>query len=117
MRDFNICIPSTEGIEVLNCNELMYADAEHDYSRIVFKDEGVIEVLLTITELEYFLSKRGFFRFNNTTLVNLRYVQVIFPLDASIVILENGEEISVSKERREDLFEGLKEVFELQEAV
>lgn len=116
MKNYNIYIPSTEGREVLNCNEIMYAEAEQDYSIVVFKDEGILEVLLTIPELEYLLSKRGFFRFNNRTLVNLRYVQVIFPLDASKVILENGKEIFVSQDKKEALFEGLKEVFDLQGA-
>ena len=49
--------------------------------------------------------------------MNLKYVQVVFPLDASKVILENGEEIFVNKEKKEDLFESLKQVFELQEVI
>lgn len=117
MRDYNIYIPTTEGREVINCNDIMYAESEFDYSRIVFKNEGILEVLLSISELEYILKKHGFFRFNNRNLVNLRYVQVIFPLDASKVILENGKEIFVNQNKKESLFNSLKEVFDLQEVI
>ncbi len=117
MRDFNIYVTTIQGKKVLSCNNIMYAESQNSLSRIVFSDNTTEEVLLTISELEYLLRKRGFFRFNHRSLVNLRFVQVIFPLDASKVILENGKEIFVSQDKKDDLFESLKKVFDLQEVV
>jgi hypothetical protein len=42
---------------------------------------------------------------------------MIFTRDASKVILENGKEIFVSQSRKENLFESLRKVFDLQECI
>ena len=117
MKNYNIYIPTISGEKVINCNEIVYAESFNTISKIFFKNTESLEVLLSVSELEYLFSERGFFRFNNRNLVNLKYVQVIFPLDASKVILENGKEIIVSKNRKDGLFKSLKEVFDLEEAI
>lgn len=117
MRNYNIYVPTRVGKKVINCSEIIYMESVLGITKTHLVNDQVEEILLSISELEYLLRKRGFFRFNNKNLVNLRYVQVVFPLDASKVILENGKEIFVCQNKKEDLFESLKQVFELQEMI
>lgn len=115
MKTYNIYVPTEKGKMGIDIKHIMYIESVYDLSRIVFNNHEKLELLLTIDEVEQLLFDQGFFRFNYKYLVNLRYVQMIFPHDASKVILENGKEIFVSQSRREELFESLKKVFDLQE--
>ena len=117
MNTYNIYVPTKKGKMGIDIKHIMFIESVNDFSRIVFNNHEKLELLLTIDEIEQLLFDQGFFRFSYKYLVNLKYVQLIFPSDASKVILENGKEIFVSQSRREELFESLKKVFDLQEIV
>lgn len=117
MRNYKIYIPTISGKKTISCKNIVYVEQQNMFSRLFYEDDTNEDVLLSISELEHLLKKHGFFRFNTIHLVNLRFIQVVFPSDASKVMLENGKEIYVSNDRKEDLFESLKSVFELHEIV
>lgn len=117
MNTYNIYVPTEKGKMGIDIKHITFIESVRDFSRIVFNNNEKLELLLTLDEIEQLLFDQGFFRFNYKYLVNLRYVHLIFPGDASKVILENGKEIFVSQSRREELFENLRKVFDLQEIV
>jgi two-component system LytT family response regulator len=110
-------MPTEKGKMGINAQHIIYVEAFKDFSRIILNNNDRLNLLLTIDEVEQLLFDQGFFRFNQKHLVNLRYVQMIFPHHASKVILENGKEIFVSQSRKDNLFESLRKVFDLQEYV
>ncbi|MDY6800616.1 MAG: LytTR family DNA-binding domain-containing protein [Bacteroidota bacterium] len=113
----SIYMPTEKGKMGINAQHIIYVEAVKNFSRIILNNNESLNLLLTIDEVEHLLFGQGFFRFNYKYLVNLRYVQMIFTRDASKVILENGKEIFVSQSRKDDLFESLKKVFDLQESI
>lgn len=117
MNTYTIYMPTEKGKMGINAQHIIYVEAFKDFSRIILNNNDRLNLLLTIDEVEQLLFDQGFFRFNQKHLVNLRYVQMIFPHDASKVILENGKEIFVSQSRKDNLFESLRKVFDLQEYV
>jgi len=117
MNTYTIYIPTERGKMGIDTKHIVYVEAEKDFSRIILNNNESLTLLLTIDEVEQLLFDKGFFRFNYKSLVNLRYVQMIFTRDASKVVLENGKEVFVSQNRREELFESLKKVFNLHEIV
>ena len=117
MNTYTIYMPTENGKMGINAQHIIYVEAVKDFSRIILNNNERLNLLLTIDEVEQLLFDQGFFRFNYKYLVNLRYVQMIFPRDASKVILENGKEIFVSQSRKENLFKNLRKVFDLQESI
>ena len=117
MSNYNISIITEKGRMKLDCNQVIYVEASLQSSKLTLINNKTVELLLTISEIEHLLLNQGFFKFNNKLLVNLKYVEVVFPSNASKVILENGKEIFVNHDKREKLFEKLKQVYDLQETV
>jgi len=117
MNTYTIHMPTENGKMSINAQHIIYVEAVKGFSRIILNNNESLNLLLTIDEVEHLLFDQDFFRFNHKHLVNLRYVQMIFTRDASKVILENGKEIFVSQSRKENLFESLRKVFDLQECI
>lgn len=115
MGSYNIYVPTEKGKMKIESNQILYVETSMQLSRVTFVNDEKLELLLTINEIEHLLYNQGFFRFNNKYLVNLKYVEVVFPSDASKVVLENGKEIFVNHNKRDELFESLKQVYELHE--
>ncbi len=115
MGSYNIYVPTEKGKMKIESNQILYVETSMQLSRVTFINDEKLELLLTIGEIEHLLYNQGFFRFNNKYLVNLKYVEVVFPSDASKVVLENGKEIFVNHNKRDELFESLKQVYELHE--
>ncbi|MCB2196652.1 MAG: LytTR family transcriptional regulator DNA-binding domain-containing protein [Bacteroidetes bacterium] len=111
--NYHIYVPTEKGKTKIDCSKILYVESSLQFSRVTFTNEERLELLLTINEVEHLLFNQGFFRFNNKYLVNLQYVEVVFPKDASKVVLENGKEIFVNHDRKDDLFESLKQVYDL----
>ncbi|PLX12916.1 MAG: hypothetical protein C0597_12415 [Marinilabiliales bacterium] len=115
MGTYNIYVPTEKGKMKIESSQILYIEASLNLSRVTFINNERLELLLTIGEVEHLLFNHGFFRFNNKYLVNLKYVEVVFPSDASKVVLENGKEIFVNHNKKDELFESLKQVYELHE--
>ncbi len=117
MSTYNIYIPTEKGKMKIDCSQILYIETSLQCSRLTLINNEKIELLLTLNEIEHLLFDQGFFRFNNRYLVNLRHVEVVFPSDASKVVLENGKEIFVNYNKQDELFTSLKKVYDLQELV
>jgi DNA-binding LytR/AlgR family response regulator len=117
MNTYNIYIPTEKGKIKIDCSQILFVETSLQFTRATFANNETLEILLTIKEMEHLLAGQGFFRFNNKYLVNLIHVQIVFPSDASKVILENGKEIFVDYNKKDELFENLLQVYDLHEIV
>lgn len=117
MNNYIIYVPTEKGKVKIDCNQVLYFESNVQTVSATFIDEEKLELLLTMSETEHLLLNQGFFRFNNKYFVNLRHVQVVFPSNASKVVLENGKEIFVNYNKRDELFESLRQVYELHELI
>jgi len=117
MNSYNINVLTENGKITIDCNKILYIEASLQFARVTLINNQTIELLLTMQEIGYVLLEQGFFKINNRLLVNLKHIEVVFPSNASKVIMENGKEIFVNYNKREELFENLREVYELHELV
>jgi two-component system, LytTR family, response regulator len=67
-------------------------------------------VAKTLVEFEDLLQEFGFVRAHKTHLVNLKHV-VAYLKSGSLLKLKNGEQIPVSRRRKENVIEKLKKKF------
>jgi len=117
MSKYSIYIPTEKGKIKIDSSQILYVESVIHLSKVTLINKQEIQILLTINEIEHLLFNQGFFRFNNRYLVNLSYVEVVFPHNASKVVLENGKEIFVDHNKRDELFNSLREVYDLLELV
>jgi two-component system, LytTR family, response regulator len=87
----------TEPARIIRCQ------GESNYTHIWFEDGKHLLVARTLAEFEELLSDFGFIRVHKTHLVNSRFIKAFRSNGNNILILKNGEEIPVSRRRRNTL--------------
>jgi two-component system, LytTR family, response regulator len=100
-----IALASKESIEFVDAAEIIYCEANSNYTN-VYMGEGRKRVISkTLKEFEDMLSPHRFFRPHNSFLVNLNRVREFIRGDGGFLVMENKMKIPVSKNRREELLD------------
>ncbi|MDX9695107.1 MAG: LytTR family DNA-binding domain-containing protein [Bacteroidales bacterium] len=114
IKNFNINLPSKKGKVAANLNQILYFESMRGIDYMVLLNEEKIELTMNITEIEQILWSQGFFRVSKNYLINLRMIQVIFPDDIPMIMLENGKRLFVPGSRQKALFKALESVYQLE---
>lgn len=102
-----LSIPTLDGFEFVKVSDILYCKADGSYSHIYLKNG---EKLTTSKNLKYYseiLSEYSFYRIHSATLINLMYLRKFSKSIGGYVIMEDGSELSVSKNRKSGLLEAL----------
>ncbi len=100
-----IALASKESIEFVDPHQIIYCEANSNYTN-VFLAEGRKKVISkTLKEFEDMLAVYNFFRPHNSFLINLRRVNEFIRGDGGYLVMENKIKIPVSKNKREELME------------
>ncbi|HVX48782.1 MAG TPA: LytTR family DNA-binding domain-containing protein [Chitinophagaceae bacterium] len=97
-----ISLSTQDGLVILHVNEILYCEASGTYTIFYLKNKEKIIVSKTLKEYEELLKDHHFFRAHNSFLVNLNEVKKYIKGDGGSVIMSNGEEVFVSKRRKEE---------------
>ena len=95
-------------IVLLGLHEILHITID---DKLVFAHTPADKYMLdkTISQMEELLAGSGFFRISRAHLVNLEHVRELVPMQAGSVhvLLRNGTELEVSRDRTRDLKERL----------
>ena len=94
------------GTERVPVRDILYVHSMDKYQRIALSGR-VLEVRLTMSELEKELSPHGFLRVHRYYLVNMSCVRRLFGYE---ITLDNGEKLPVSRNKVEEVRRGLGKV-------
>ena len=97
-----ITIPQQNGFEVLEVSEILYCQADDNYTNIFLKDRKKL-VSKTLKYFEELLSENGFARVHKSYLVNVNTIVAYNKGKGGNVVLENGKQIMVSPSRKKEL--------------
>ncbi len=97
-----ITIPLQNGFEVLQIEDILYCQADDNYTRIFMKDSKKL-VSKTLKYFEDILSENGFSRAHKSYLVNVSHIVEYRKGKGGSVILSNGKEVMVAPSRKKDL--------------
>jgi two-component system LytT family response regulator len=105
-----IALPYREGYEFIEVNHIVYCQAEGAYTKVYLDNKKYILVSKTLGDIEELLPSDIFQRIHHSTVVNLNYVTHFVRSDGGYLKLQTGEELTVSKSKRDALMEilGLK---------
>ena len=97
-----ITIPQRNGFEVLEVKDILYCQADDNYTQIFLKDTKKL-VSKTLKYFEEILSENGFARVHKSYLVNVNAIVAYKKGKGGSVVLANGKQIMVSPSRKKEL--------------
>jgi len=98
-----IALASKESIEFVDAAEIMYCEANSNYTNVFMEDGKKKVISKTLKEFEELLSVHQFFRPHISFLINLNRVKEFVRGDGGYLVMENKMKIPVSKNKREEL--------------
>ncbi len=105
-----IALSISEGVELVNIDDIYYFESDGNYTTVVMKNEKSILVSKPIGKFEEMTDAMVFFRVHNSYLVNLQRITKYIRGDGGYIVLENGKTISVSRNKREAFLEMLSKI-------
>lgn len=103
-----IGLPTGDRIEFIEVNKIIRCQGEGNYSHIYFEGNKHLLVAKTLVEFEDLLQEYSFIRVHKTHLVNLKHVITYVKNDGGILKLSNGDEVPISRRRKDDVQKMLK---------
>ncbi len=98
-----IALASKESIEFVDAAEIIYCEANSNYTNVYMADGKKKVISKTLKEFEELLAVHQFFRSHISFLVNLNRVKEFIRGDGGYLVMENKIRIPVSKNKREEL--------------
>lgn len=110
-RKLKLCIPSMKGFQVVDIRDIIYCEASSNYTNFYFTNRALICASKPIHEYETILEDAGFVRIHKSYVVNLEHIKEYLRGEGGSVVLSNGQEIEVSRRKKELLMQRMKEHF------
>lgn len=102
-RSFNrITIPTMEGLEFVEFNDILYVEAQSNYTIFHLNRQPKMTVSKTLKEVEELLPDDLFFRIHHSHIVNLAFIRKYIRGNGGQIELSNGTQLDVSRRRKEE---------------
>lgn len=101
----NIAVPTPEGLEFISVSDIIYAEADGNYSRIWLSNKEKTLISRTLKDLETLLSNHSFVRIHQSYLINFNHIKKYVKGEGGYVIMNNGANLQVSRANRVKLMD------------
>jgi two-component system LytT family response regulator len=96
-----VALPTLTGYQLEKINNIVYCEADENYTKIYTVRGEVIMVCRTLKVVEELLPAEYFFRTHKSFVVNLNYIKS-YDRTAHMIILENGTRLEIASRRNEE---------------
>lgn len=103
-----IAVPDMQGINFVPVDDIIYCEADNNYTNILQKDDTKIVISKSLKVVENMLSDHSFARIHQSYLVNVLHVKKYIKSDGRSVIMSNGKELPVSRSKKDELLDFIK---------
>jgi two-component system LytT family response regulator len=110
-QKMRLCIPSLKGFQVIELDDILYAESSGNYTNIYFVNQKMVCTSKPMHEYEALLEDAGFVRIHKSILVNLLHVKEYLRGEGGSVILSNGHEVEVARRKKDLLIAKMKEYY------
>ncbi len=104
-----LTIPTSEGFLFVSINDIFYCHAIGNYTEFHLANNRKLLSSYTLGYYNELLTDQNFFRIHRSYLINLKHIKMYKKYDGGIVVMNDGEEIEVSRSNKEaflKLFKG-----------
>lgn len=106
-----LAIRETNKISFVPLKDIVRCQADINYTRLFFKDGSTKVVSKSLKIYENQLPDSMFYRVHQSDIINLNYVKEFVKNDGGYLILHDGTEIKISRRRKTDFLQMLKQRF------
>ncbi len=106
-KSAKIAVPTFEGLQMINANEIVKCIADESYTHITLTNGTKLVVSRILKEFEDLLSDLNFLRVHNSSLINLTHVKKYIKGDGGYVIMSDDETVEVSRRKKNELLSRL----------
>lgn len=100
-QQYKIGLPAGDGLVFVKAEDILYCEADSNYTKIFCRDGSKYVVSRTLKEYDELLSEHDFFRIHNSYLINLNCIKKYIRGEGGQVIMNNDTTLDVSKRRKE----------------
>lgn len=105
-----IALSTMEGLHFVEVEQIIYCRSEGSYTQIHFLQGDPMLLSKPIRELEDLLSGSGFLRVHHSYMINLSYVKKYIRGEGGEVVLKNGHQIPISRNRKAAFLERITKI-------
>ena len=102
-----IALHSSEGINLVNVDDIIRCESSVNYTRFYLKDKSKILVTKTLKEYDEILSQQQFIRIHKSHLVNLKHISRYIKGEGGWVVMSDNSKVEVSRRKKEILLKSI----------
>lgn len=102
-----ITIPTTDGLQFINVDDIVYLEASNNYTNIYLSGNQKFLVCRTLKDFEELLPSDIFLRIHHSTVVNRFFVEKYIRGEGGQVVMRNGNVLDVSKRKKTDFLQAI----------
>jgi two-component system LytT family response regulator len=102
-----IAIPTTEGLQFIKINDIVYLEANTNYTYIIMADSKKYLVSQTLKIFEDILPTDTFVRIHNSFIINKNFAERYIRGEGGQVVLSNGSVLDVSKRKKAEFLKAI----------
>jgi two-component system LytT family response regulator len=103
-----LTVPTAEGFLFVSINDILFCHAVSNYTEFHLANKQKLLSSYTLGYYNELLADQNFFRVHRSYLVNLVHIKMYKRGDGGVVVMNNGEEIEVSRSNKEAFLKILK---------
>lgn len=98
-----LALPTEDGLRMIPVKDITYCESAGGYTKVFMVRQGLPTLICrSLKEVEEALKEKGFFRVHNSYLINLSYMHKYIKGDGGEIIMTDGKNIPVSRNRKQD---------------
>jgi two-component system, LytTR family, response regulator len=110
-----ITVPEQFGFRIVKVTEIMYLQADSNYTILHFSGLNKIVATRSLSDFEKILDGPDFFRIHKSTLINLRFLNAYSSYQGNFAELTDGTQLSISRRKVQEFKEAVAHISKLVE--
>lgn len=102
-----IAIPSMEGLQFVDTTDIIYLEAESNYTFIILQPASRITVSKTLKDFEELLPAHTFIRIHHSFIINKNHVRKYLKGEGGQVLMSNGKMLDVARRKKEEFMKAI----------
>ena len=105
-----LAIPTLAGIDFFPTEDIIYCQADGNYTTLFLKNQPKQLVCKKLIEFENMLAESGFCRVHHSSLINLKHIRRYVKGEGGYVILTDNHHVDISRRKKEEFLQLLNRI-------
>jgi two-component system LytT family response regulator len=106
-EQLRIGIPSMEGLQFINISEIIYLEAQSNYTIIFLQDNTKLTVSKTLKDFEDLLPAAIFIRIHHSHIINCNAVDKYIKGEGGQVVMKNNVRLDVARRKKDEFMKAI----------